>query len=199
MPRIDQRTALDVLAKPRLLAIAGVFGLDVSPSWHKPELVDALAGSRRAPFWRILDHLSRDELKAICRAAAIDDSGREKLGITERILKHGLQGTFAPRASAPPSAEPRTLTKADLVEDVAAATRLTKKDAEVIVNAMFTAIVEALKDGSSIELRGFGSFRLRDRGPRVGRNPKTGAKVMVPAKRVPYFRPSKEIRKLISS
>ena len=60
------------------------------------------------------------------------------------------------------------------------------------------SIIEALHRGEKIELRGFGSFRLRKREPRKGRNPKTGDKVDVPPKKVPYFKPGKELKELIN-
>ncbi len=90
------------------------------------------------------------------------------------------------------------MTKAELVEEVAGMTQLTKKHAEIIVNTVFESIVDSLRVGSKIELRGFGSFRIRNRGPRIGRNPKTGAKVDVPAKRIPYFKPGKELKLLLN-
>ena len=76
---------------------------------------------------------------------------------------------------------------------------LNKKDAEVIVQTVLDSIVDSLKAGEKVELRGFGSFRLRNRASRQGRNPKTGEKVFVPAKRVPYFKPGKELKALINS
>jgi len=92
-----------------------------------------------------------------------------------------------------------TTTKADLVEEVAKATDLTKKQAEVIVESVFDGIVASLRAGQKIELRGFGSFRLRQRGARIARNPKrSGVKVMVPPKRVPYFKPGKKLKELIN-
>lgn len=91
------------------------------------------------------------------------------------------------------------MTKAELVEKVAESTQLTKKHAELIVNTVFNSIVQSLKEGEKIELRGFGSFRIRQRGPRTGRNPKTGAKVEVPSKRIPYFKPGKELKELLNS
>jgi len=91
------------------------------------------------------------------------------------------------------------MTKADLVEAVAMHSDLSKKDAEVIVQTVLDSIVDSLKSGEKIELRGFGSFRLRERNSREGRNPKTGEAVFVPAKRVPYFKPGKELRELINS
>ncbi len=90
------------------------------------------------------------------------------------------------------------MTKADLVEDVARASELTKKDAERLVEIVFESIIETLNHGEKIELRGFGSFRVRERGARRGRNPKTGDPVSIPAKRVPYFKPGKELKELIN-
>ena len=90
------------------------------------------------------------------------------------------------------------MTKAELVEEVSRVSDLTKKHSEVIVDTVFESIIDALKRGEKIELRGFGSFRLRKREPRKGRNPKTGDKVDVPPKRVPYFKPGKELKDLIN-
>jgi integration host factor subunit beta len=90
------------------------------------------------------------------------------------------------------------MTKAELVEDVARAAELTKKDAERLVEIVFESIIETLNQGEKIELRGFGSFRVRERGARRGRNPKTGDPVNIPAKRVPYFKPGKELKELIN-
>ena len=75
------------------------------------------------------------------------------------------------------------MTKAELVEDVARAAELTKKDAERLVEIVFESIIETLNQGEKIELRGFGSFRVRERGRR-GRNPKTGDPVSIPT--LPY-------------
>lgn len=91
------------------------------------------------------------------------------------------------------------MTKAELVEEVAKSTQLTKKHAEIIVNTVFESIVTSLREGEKIELRGFGSFRIRHRGARMGRNPKTGDKVRVPSKRIPYFKPGKDLRELLNS
>lgn len=91
------------------------------------------------------------------------------------------------------------MTKAELVDEVARNSDLSKKDAEVIVQTVLDSIVDSLKSGEKVELRGFGSFRLRERASRQGRNPKTGEKVFVPAKKVPYFKPGKELKELINS
>lgn len=91
------------------------------------------------------------------------------------------------------------MTKAELVDEVAQNSDLSKKDAEVIVQTVLDSIVDSLKSGEKVELRGFGSFRLRERAARQGRNPKTGEKVFVPAKKVPYFKPGKDLKELINS
>ena len=92
----------------------------------------------------------------------------------------------------------RQMTKADLVEKVTHLGDLTRRDGEVIVETIFESVIGALQSGDKIEIRGFGSFRIRQRNPRIGRNPKTGERVEVPAKRVPYFKPSKELRDLVN-
>ena len=90
------------------------------------------------------------------------------------------------------------MTKADLIEEVSRLADLTRKDSEIIVETLFASVVQSLRAGEKIEIRGFGSFRTRERRPRVGRNPKTGARVEVPAKTIPYFKPSKELKDLIN-
>ena len=89
------------------------------------------------------------------------------------------------------------MTKAELVEKVSCQINLTKKQTEVVVNTVFQSITDSLSDGKKVELRGFGSFRIRERNARVGRNPKSGAQVNVPAKRVPFFKAGKELRELV--
>jgi len=91
------------------------------------------------------------------------------------------------------------MTKAELIEDVSRAVEMSRKDSEIIVETIFESIVKSLRAGDKIEIRGFGSFRTRQRNPRIGRNPKTGARVDVPAKKIPYFKPSKELRDLVNS
>lgn len=91
------------------------------------------------------------------------------------------------------------MTKAELIEEVSKVVEMTRKDSEEIVETIFDSIVGSLHKGEKIEIRGFGSFRTRQRQPRVGRNPKTGTRVEVPSKRIPYFKPSKELRDLVNS
>ena len=90
------------------------------------------------------------------------------------------------------------MTKAELIEEVSKVVEMTRKDSEIIVETIFESIVNSLHKGDKIEIRGFGSFRTRQRQPRVGRNPKTGSRVEVPSKRIPYFKPSKELRDLVN-
>lgn len=90
------------------------------------------------------------------------------------------------------------MTKADLIEEVSRLAELTRKDSEVIVETVFDSVVRALRSGDKIEIRGFGSFRTRQRKPRVGRNPKTGERVDVPPKKIPFFKPSKDLKEMIN-
>jgi integration host factor subunit beta len=89
------------------------------------------------------------------------------------------------------------MTKADLVVEIMRLGDLTRGDAEKIVETIFESVISALHSGDKVEIRGFGSFRTRQRGPRIGRNPKTGVRVDVPPKRVPFFKPSRDLRDLV--
>jgi integration host factor subunit beta len=110
-----------------------------------------------------------------------------------------MEGILDPRTDAEHNDDKLgVMTKAELVDEVARVVQLTKKQAEAIVNIVFDSIVESLRAGQKIELRGFGSFRLRSRKSRTGRNPKTGEKVDVPSKKIPYFKPGKELKELIN-
>ncbi len=91
------------------------------------------------------------------------------------------------------------MTKADLIDEVSKLAELTRKDSEVIVETIFDSIVRSLRVGDKIEIRGFGSFRTRQRRGRIGRNPKTGEKVEVPPKKIPFFKPSKELKDFVNS
>ncbi|OIO70957.1 MAG: integration host factor subunit beta [Zetaproteobacteria bacterium CG_4_9_14_3_um_filter_49_83] len=90
------------------------------------------------------------------------------------------------------------MTKSELVEKVVANHKhMTSKEAEYVINEFFHAISLALSEGERVELRGFGSFTTKKREARVGRNPKTGEAVQVPAKVVPHFKPGKELREKV--
>ncbi len=91
------------------------------------------------------------------------------------------------------------MTKADLIDEISSLTDLTRKDSEVVIETIFESIIQSLRAGDKIEIRGFGSFRTRQRKARSGRNPKTGAKVEVAAKNVPFFKPSKELKDLVNT
>ncbi len=91
------------------------------------------------------------------------------------------------------------MTKAQIIEKVSGqVTTLTKRQAEIVVNTMFNCIRDSLQRGDKTEIRGFGSFRLRSRRMKEGRNPKTGATVAVPAKNVPFFKAGKELKEVLN-
>ena len=90
------------------------------------------------------------------------------------------------------------MTKAELVDTLAATLQLTKHQTETVVNLFLQCITDALRKGDKVELRGFGSFRLRHRRSRVARNPRTGAPVQIPAKRVPWFTPGKILHAMLN-
>lgn len=89
------------------------------------------------------------------------------------------------------------MTKADIVERISATTGLTKKDTAMVINRFFEVVTEALAQGNNIEIRGFGSFKVKTRRARKARNPRTGDTVDVPQRIVPTFKPSKELKDII--
>ena len=90
------------------------------------------------------------------------------------------------------------MTKSGLIEEVARLTpHISKKDTEVVVNTIFDAMIEALRAGDRIEIRGFGSFQVKIREARDGRNPKTGEPVHISAKRTPFFKVGKELKEMV--
>jgi integration host factor subunit beta len=95
--------------------------------------------------------------------------------------------------------KPDNMTKAELVEEVSRVVKITRNEAEMVIEAILGRMVRAVRDGNKVEVRGFGSFRTRERKPRLGRNPKTGVSVDIPAKRIPYFKPSKELKDLVNA
>lgn len=91
------------------------------------------------------------------------------------------------------------MTKSELIEVIAASQQhLAYRDVEVAVKTILEQMSEALSGGERIEIRGFGSFSLHHRPPRVGRNPKTGEPVALPGKHVPHFKPGKEMRERVN-
>jgi integration host factor subunit beta len=92
----------------------------------------------------------------------------------------------------------KMMTKSELIARLAERNpRLVARDAEEAVRTILDAMTEALAQGSRIEIRGFGSFALNHRPPRIGRNPKSGESVQVPAKRVPHFKAGKDLRECV--
>jgi integration host factor subunit beta len=91
------------------------------------------------------------------------------------------------------------LLKVDLIEEVSAVVEVPTKEAAIIVELIFDKMVRSLRTGDKIELRGFGCFKTRERRARTGRNPKTGAAVKVPAKKIAFFRPSTELKELVQN
>jgi integration host factor subunit beta len=123
------------------------------------------------------------------------DRGNPKL---ERCEDHATVLT-APGTDAK-SGEPsgKGMTKSGLIETVAEATpHISKRDTEIVVNTIFESMAQALKTGERIEIRGFGSFQVKIREAREGRNPKTGAPVHISAKRTPFFKVGKELKEMV--
>ncbi len=89
------------------------------------------------------------------------------------------------------------MTKADLVEKVARTIKLTKKETEVIVGIIFQSITDSLSEGDKVAIKGFGSFCVRERNAKIGRNPKSGERVEVPSKKVPFFKAGKDLRAMV--
>ena len=90
------------------------------------------------------------------------------------------------------------MTKSGLIEEVSERTpHISKKDTEIVVNTIFESMTDALKKGERIEIRGFGSFQVKVREAREGRNPKTGDEVHIPAKRTPFFKVGKELKEKV--
>lgn len=90
------------------------------------------------------------------------------------------------------------MNKSDLVREVARVSGLTRQVSDTVVSAVFERITEAFVKGERVELRGLGTFAIRQRRARVGRNPKTGARVEVPARRVPIFKMGKELQAILN-
>jgi integration host factor subunit beta len=92
------------------------------------------------------------------------------------------------------------MTKSELVERLCGAeVSLTRHQAESVVNGIFDSMIRALQDGEKIEIRGLGSFTIRERKARVARNPKTGDAVEIPAKKIPFFKTGKELRNRVDN
>jgi integration host factor subunit beta len=91
------------------------------------------------------------------------------------------------------------MTKSELIDVVASQTNVTKSRAELVVNCIFDSMTEALKKGEGIEIRGLGSFTVRQYKPYHGRNPRTGDPVNVSSKRLPFFKVGKELKEMVNA
>jgi integration host factor subunit beta len=91
------------------------------------------------------------------------------------------------------------MTKAEIIKMLADQVGLTRREAAEVLSVVLTGVVQAIRNGEKVELRGFGSFRTRKRQARAGRNPRTGAQVRVPPKVVPYFKPGKQLRETLGA
>jgi len=92
------------------------------------------------------------------------------------------------------------MTKSELVDKIVEANGvLTRKESEMVVNIVFDSMSDALKRGEKVEIRGFGSFTIRERGAREARNPKSGEIVSIPAKKTPFFKTGKELRERVDN
>ena len=89
------------------------------------------------------------------------------------------------------------MTKADLVEEIAQQTGVSRNHTGIIVDSLLDAVSRALSEGKHLEIRGFGTFKVRERRARRARNPRSGTEVLVPAKLVPVFKPSRELKALV--
>ena len=89
------------------------------------------------------------------------------------------------------------MTKADLVEKIVEKTGLTRTDVAVVVDSFLDSVKNAMKEGHNLEIRGFGTFKIKSRKARKARNPRTGEEVPVPDRKVPVFKPSNEFKELI--
>jgi integration host factor subunit beta len=99
-----------------------------------------------------------------------------------------------------PARKGRSMIRSELIKKLETENvELKTEEIEKIVDLFFGEIIQRLADGGRVELRGFGAFSTRDRSPRQGRNPRTGASVEVPSKRVPYFKPGKEVRERLNA
>ena len=108
----------------------------------------------------------------------------------DQVLHHERDGGLLGRV---------IVTRADLIDELSKAFGFTKRESEQIITTVFETMTEALVRGEKVEIRGFGSLRIRRRKPRAGRNPKTGATVDVPPKRVVKFKVGKELRRSVNT
>jgi len=89
--------------------------------------------------------------------------------------------------------------KSDLISAIKEKTSLSRKDAEKVIDTFFDTITQSIVSGGRVEIRGFGSFMVKDYKPYIGRNPKTGSQIQVPPKKLPFFKVGKELKEMVDS
>ena len=89
------------------------------------------------------------------------------------------------------------MNKSDLISAIKEKTSLSRKDAEKVIDTFFDTITQSIVSGGRVEIRGFGSFMVKDYKPYVGRNPKTGSQIQVPPKKLPFFKVGKELKEMV--
>jgi integration host factor beta subunit len=109
-----------------------------------------------------------------------------------------FESAFRRRGAQGEARQEGLMTKADIVDEIAERTGLTKKDVADTVDEFLEAVSRALAAGKHIEIRGFGTFKVKDRKSRLARNPRTGESVPVPPRRVPVFKVSKELKDIVA-
>src|SRR3989442_2832008 len=120
------------------------------------------------------------------------------LGAPRRSLCFRATWFATTRPSRGDSLQEALMTKAEIVDEIAERTGLTKKDVADTVDQFLEAVSRALAAGKHIEIRGFGTFKVKDRKSRLARNPRTGESVPVPPRRVPVFKVSKELKDIVA-
>ena len=132
-----------------------------------------------------------------CRIVGKHRKGVEA-GVQSTELQTGVRGSDIHRVTIFRDAtRVRRLTRSELTEGVYQAIGVPLKESDVVVCTILDSIVRSLRAGERVEIRGFGTFNMRERRARIARNPKTGARVEVPTKRIPFFKPGKELRELV--
>ena len=91
------------------------------------------------------------------------------------------------------------MNKSDLISAIKEKTSLSRKDAEKVIDTFFDTITQSIVRGGRVEIRGFGSFMVKDYKPYIGRNPKTGSQIQVPPKKLPFFKVGKELKEMVDS
>jgi integration host factor subunit beta len=91
------------------------------------------------------------------------------------------------------------MNKSDLISAIKEKTSLSRKDAEKVIDTFFDTITQSIVNGGRVEIRGFGSFMVKDYKPYIGRNPKTGSQIQVPSKKLPFFKVGKELKEMVDN